>query len=257
MFNKLGKMGSVFSVLMFLAAFVSNPGYCALTAAIGDQNSSGNYRVEVDTDGVVTFANDTGIKFPYNSGTTDETLEAADSGRTYVTTTGTVNTVQITLPAAAVGMVYPFIAGTTLDTIFTVPTGTIGTTFARFRVTSVTGTSPTGPATDGEVEDYQLTITPVPLDYGDAPDTGLGTGTGNYEIHRDRSVHFDVTDALRWLIAVVAIPLRNADVLHELSQGNDQYRDSDGQRKEPRGEGPLPGGHDSAGNEDDEEQVEQ
>ncbi|MEM9271477.1 MAG: GEVED domain-containing protein [Cyanobacteria bacterium P01_F01_bin.143] len=38
---------------------------------------------------------------------------------------------------------------------------------------------PTGAITNGEVEDYQITITAT--DYGDAPDTGTGTGTGNYQ----------------------------------------------------------------------------
>ena len=74
-----------------------------------------------------------------------------------------------------------FVPGTSMDINFTGPTGQNGTTFARFRVQSLTGLAATGPAFDGEVEDYQVTITPVPLDYGDAPDTGLGTGTGNYE----------------------------------------------------------------------------
>ena len=39
--------------------------------------------------------------------------------------------------------------------------------------------NPTGAANTGEVEDYQVTIT-TSLDYGDAPDTGAGTGVGNY-----------------------------------------------------------------------------
>jgi preprotein translocase subunit SecB len=57
-----------------------------------------------------------------------------------------------------------------------------GTTYARFRLSTdaaLTTSYSTGAASNGEVEDYQLTVTGV--DYGDAPDTGAGTGTGNYE----------------------------------------------------------------------------
>ena len=37
------------------------------------------------------------------------------------------------------------------------------TTFARFRFSTTGGLSPTGPAPDGEVEDYQLMTVPVSL----------------------------------------------------------------------------------------------
>lgn len=60
------------------------------------------------------------------------------------------------------------------------PLSRIGETYARFRLSTSrsAASSPTGPAPDGEVEDYLVTI--VNLDYGDAPDTGIGTGPGNY-----------------------------------------------------------------------------
>jgi hypothetical protein len=56
-----------------------------------------------------------------------------------------------------------------------------GTTFARFRLSTdpLTNASAIGALGNGEVEDYQLDIAGV--DYGDAPDTGAGTGNGNYE----------------------------------------------------------------------------
>ena len=38
--------------------------------------------------------------------------------------------------------------------------------------------NPIGAATTGEVEDYKVTI--LGLDYGDAPDTGIGVAQGNY-----------------------------------------------------------------------------
>lgn len=114
MFNKLNKLGLVLIIFSVLILLFAVPSYSAtLTATIGDQNSSGKYRVEVDTDGVFTFQTDTGINFPYQSGTTNDTLTAADSGRTYVTSSGTVSAVVITVPTAVPGMVFPFITGTT------------------------------------------------------------------------------------------------------------------------------------------------
>ena len=44
-----------------------------------------------------------------------------------------------------------------------------GPSFARFRVSSAGGLAPTGPAADGEVEDY--TVTTEQVDFGDAPDS--------------------------------------------------------------------------------------
>jgi len=56
---------------------------------------------------------------------------------------------------------------------FSVPVGAVfGTTYARFRCSTTPGLAPTGPAPDGEVEDYVVVISESPenLDYGDAPD---------------------------------------------------------------------------------------
>ncbi len=60
-----------------------------------------------------------------------------------------------------------------------------GTTYARFRLSTdanLTTSYSTGAATNGEVEDYQVTIAGV--DYGDAPDTGANTGVGNYQTRK-------------------------------------------------------------------------
>ncbi|MCO5183272.1 MAG: carboxypeptidase regulatory-like domain-containing protein [Anaerolineae bacterium] len=56
-----------------------------------------------------------------------------------------------------------------------------GDSYIRCRIANAAGevTTPTGAANTGEVEDQLITIS-QPLDYGDAPDTGAGTGTGNY-----------------------------------------------------------------------------
>jgi hypothetical protein len=53
---------------------------------------------------------------------------------------------------------------------FTVPsTAVAGATYARFRCTTDGVVGPVGPARDGEVEDYKVTI--VAFDFGDAPDS--------------------------------------------------------------------------------------
>lgn len=61
--------------------------------------------------------------------------------------------------------------------VFSIPaTSFVGKTFARFRFTTMPAVlAPTGPASDGEVEDYQVTIEQMEestLDFGDAWDSG-------------------------------------------------------------------------------------
>ena len=63
----------------------------------------------------------------------------------------------------------------------TVPATDVTSTYARFRLSTSDTCESTGPASDGEVEDYAVSITMPPmLDWGDAPDTAGGNGTGNY-----------------------------------------------------------------------------
>lgn len=72
---------------------------------------------------------------------------------------------------------------------FNVPAGanTANQLGARFRLSTASGLGATDspgangpiPAPDGEVEDYLVSVS-TPTDYGDAPDTGAGTGVGNY-----------------------------------------------------------------------------
>lgn len=53
---------------------------------------------------------------------------------------------------------------------FVVPNNaTKGVSYARFRISSQSGVGPTGPALDGEVEDYRVSIVDAPVDFGDAP----------------------------------------------------------------------------------------
>ncbi len=57
---------------------------------------------------------------------------------------------------------------------------TAAATGARFRCSTQRGLGPTGQASDGEVEDYMVTIAQQSRDFGDAPDASPGIGVGNY-----------------------------------------------------------------------------
>lgn len=62
-------------------------------------------------------------------------------------------------------------------TVVNVPAGAVpGITYARFRCTSAGGTGPTGPAADGEVEDYALGV--LGTDFGDDPASYGTQGAG-------------------------------------------------------------------------------
>lgn len=125
MFNKLIKTSTM--IVCLLLVFAVSAGYCGTTATFGDKNASGIHRMEASfdgTNGTIKFAADTAILFPYQSGTTNDTLVAADSGRTYVVTGSTITSEPVlTLPAAAVGMVFPIISGTTYA-VYINPNGT-------------------------------------------------------------------------------------------------------------------------------------
>jgi uncharacterized repeat protein (TIGR01451 family) len=62
---------------------------------------------------------------------------------------------------------------------FAVPTNAARTSFSRFRITTAASCSPVGAVSDGEVEDYAVTINA--FDLGDLPDAANGIGTGNYQ----------------------------------------------------------------------------
>ncbi len=63
-----------------------------------------------------------------------------------------------------------------------VPAGAAAATYARFRLGYETVCAESGPATAGEVEDYPVTINAADtFDWGDNPDTGVGTSAGNYK----------------------------------------------------------------------------
>ena len=64
----------------------------------------------------------------------------------------------------------------------TIPDGSADATYARFRLsTDAAAANATGVSSDGEVEDYVFSlVSALERDYGDAPDTGSGNGSGNF-----------------------------------------------------------------------------
>ena len=118
MFTKIMRSASI---LMFLLALFLTPIEYARADAVIDtlgrqDTTTGNYAIEVTTDGStqsVNFNADTAIKSPYQAGTTNDTLTAADSGKTIITKSGTVSGVIFYLPDATVGVNFTFVAGTT------------------------------------------------------------------------------------------------------------------------------------------------
>ncbi|MFM9951874.1 MAG: SdrD B-like domain-containing protein, partial [Saprospiraceae bacterium] len=74
-----------------------------------------------------------------------------------------------------------------------IPNMNIGA-FFRLSTNVAASMSPTGPAPDGEMESFIIQVTSY--DWGDLPDTGPGTGTGNYETQNanNGSSHKIVTD---------------------------------------------------------------
>lgn len=111
--------------LIILAVFVTMPMLvqaASITATMGDQNASGVYRAYTDTDGVFTYASDTGIVHPYVTYTTSPTtvgvtLTAAQTGTTITDFGGGSGPTQVgscrkfTLPTAVAGMQFAFTTG--------------------------------------------------------------------------------------------------------------------------------------------------
>lgn len=118
-FNKV--MAAVLLVLCLtvcvtVPAFAVTPSTDAVTATMGDQNSSGAYRVASKfdgTNGYIQFASDTGMLFPYTTGSTTYTITAAQSGNVIVFNNGSgtaANGTTFLLPTAQPGMRYTIIA---------------------------------------------------------------------------------------------------------------------------------------------------
>ena len=90
---------------------------------------------------------------------------------------------------------------------FTIPAGLRGPTYARLRVSSQDINSPTGPAVDGEVEDYAITLTgptfqngrQILVDRQDVAGPGLDN-IGNFDVNDDGKVNaFDAIIIINYL----------------------------------------------------------
>ena len=84
----------------------------------------------------------------------------------------------------------PIAAGTVSGNFsydLTVPADAVESTplGARFRISNQAGLGANGPGGYGEVEDFLMVVSQ--LDFGDLPDTGPGTGTGNYQTLRSNN----------------------------------------------------------------------
>lgn len=121
-----------FVLTLLLVACLSLPAFAVTetTATFGDQNSSKAYRMKATfdgTSGVITFASDTGILYPYERYTaanTNNTLLAAESGKTISDTGGAGSYCsKHILPTAAPGLEFTFSAASkctmTVDTVDT------------------------------------------------------------------------------------------------------------------------------------------
>ncbi len=106
----------------------------------------------------------------------------------------------------------------------------IGATFARFRLSTEQGLSFTGPASDGEVEDYQVTILPTPGQiqgtvWNDLDGNGIHgsaePGLEGWEIYIDANGNEAWDDGERWTTS----DANGAYVFDELSPGDYNIRE--------------------------------
>ena len=121
-------------ILAGLSIFYPSNGFTTeTTATFGDANSSGQYRAKADSDGVITFAPDTGINYPYENYTAANTANAlalTECGKV-ITDTGSASGPTVngqcskhTLPRATPGCGFTFTTGAkncriTVDTVDT------------------------------------------------------------------------------------------------------------------------------------------
>jgi uncharacterized repeat protein (TIGR01451 family) len=124
------------------------------TNADGDDNSNSDVTFD-DDDGITLSGNDLQGQTLTAGSTVNLDITAAGNGRlnAWIDWNGNGDFTdageQIAIDAD--------VSGGTLNV--TVPAGaTVGNTYARFRYSTQTGLTPTGAASDGEVEDYQVTI---------------------------------------------------------------------------------------------------
>ena len=77
-------MKRILALVILAVLFSANAFAAVVTATLGDQDSAKNYRVQVTSDGLVTFANDTSIAYPYSNvsapASQTYTLSVSDTG---------------------------------------------------------------------------------------------------------------------------------------------------------------------------------
>jgi hypothetical protein len=113
--------------LLLVFGFASVASATRVNATFGDRNSSNKYRIQGDTDGVVKFASDTGVVYPYQTVTTlnlARLLVTADSGAVITDFGG--NTPSATVAAQGYGSKFFLPPGgdaTTLGTKYKISVG--------------------------------------------------------------------------------------------------------------------------------------
>jgi hypothetical protein len=107
-------MKRILSLAVIALMVFASPIFAAVTTAtFGDYNSSNAYRLTADSDGVLTFASDTAVKYPYSTASTNQTLTATQSGSTIIFNNGSgvaQNGTTFLLPTAVVGMQFTIVA---------------------------------------------------------------------------------------------------------------------------------------------------
>ena len=159
--------------LMFVLALSLNVFAADIVSTDGSPNDSGIYPVQVDSDRVVTFAADAGIKLPYEAAITSDTLTAKESGKTI--SMACTTPCEIELPAAKAGMEFTFVSiGSTA--VFSVdPNGTDTIYLGVGAVPLDAGDKATSPGATGDVLKILSTADgywSVPIEIGSFTDGG-------------------------------------------------------------------------------------
>lgn len=95
--------------ILLLCLCLAVPAYAATVSCEGGRDSSGNCRMEIDSDGMISYTGG-GIKRKYEVKTTNDTLTAVESGTVYFMDPTQGSPIRITLPDADVGLTYTFVA---------------------------------------------------------------------------------------------------------------------------------------------------
>lgn len=96
-------------LMVVLALCFTAPSFAAVVACNGVPDSSGLCPLAVDDSGYTTFNG--GIYAKYEAATTNDTITAAESGKTFVVSPVSGSPVTFTLPTAVAGLNFKFIAG--------------------------------------------------------------------------------------------------------------------------------------------------